>query len=93
MTTAFKKHPLSGAACASWSEASWPSAYACAAWLRPPISQALAGGTLQRLVSTLSVVNAKRGAGVVAEIELGEVAMKVDLRHVMIDAVDAALQN
>jgi hypothetical protein len=42
---------------------------------------------------TLGVLDAKRGAVVVAEIELGKVAVQVLHAAVLIDALDAALED
>ena len=58
--------------------------------INPPIGQATAYSALQDGRSALAIVHI---AGVVAQIELGTVAAKVRLAHMVIGADHAALEN
>lgn len=59
----------------------------------PPIGQALSFDPLKGFCCALCVVYAKRGALVVTEIELGEVAAQMLLADMVIDAIDPALED
>ena len=65
---------------------------ACNAFGRvsPPIGQGLAGDALEGFGCTLCVLD---GAGVVAEVELADVALEVLRADVLVDASDAALED
>ena len=57
------------------------------------IGQALADDALQRAVGALRIVDAKRHAGVVAEVKFGKVAMQVLFLAVLVHPAHAALQD
>jgi hypothetical protein len=57
------------------------------------IGEPLSDNTLDDLVGTRRIVNAKRNPLVVAEIELGEIAVQVLLADMVIGADDAAPQD
>src|SRR5438552_5067065 len=57
------------------------------------IGEPLSLGTDQGACRAVEIIDAERGAVVVPEIELGEVAVKVRLANVEIAAVNPALQN
>lgn len=57
------------------------------------MGETFAGDAANRRIRPLAVIDAERGAAVVAEIELGCVAVKVRLGNVVIDACDPALEN
>ena len=59
----------------------------------PPIGEALAFGASDRAACAFGVVNPESDAVRIAEIELGEVAMQMLLADVLINTVDAALQD
>jgi hypothetical protein len=59
----------------------------------PPIGQSLAARTLDRASGALGIVNSELDAVRVAEIELSEVAVKVSLAAMLIDARHTALEN
>ncbi len=60
---------------------------------RLSISQTLARDALQCLLSAFRVVNAKRDAVRIAEIELGQIAVQVLFGTVLLDARHAALED
>lgn len=51
--------------------------FSCSLAVNPPIGKALAGDPAKCHRRALHIVNAKSGAGVVAEVELGHIALKV----------------
>ena len=55
----------------------------------PAVSEALADDTFQRLLGSLPIVEAVRGTVRVAEIELGEIAVQMLLRAMLVDAPHA----
>ena len=57
------------------------------------IGEALASDALDRTAGALGILDAKARAVVVAEVELGKVAMQVSLADAVIDASDAALND
>ena len=59
----------------------------------PPISKALAFYHGEQLVVTLGISDLERGATVVAEIELGKVAVQMRFAAMLIDADHAALED
>lgn len=59
----------------------------------PPIGQAFSADALQRRLGTLHIVNAERGAVVVAEVELADVADQVLLAALVIGADQSALED
>lgn len=61
--------------------------------VNPPIGQALAGDALQRQGSAVHVVVTQSGAGVVAEIELGHVALHVLFTNMVEGADQTALED
>lgn len=58
-----------------------------------PIGQSLAFCAHKSAIRTLFIVDAKLGAGVVAEIKFREVAIKVFLVNVLVDADETALEH
>jgi len=61
--------------------------------VRPPISQALAGQAAKRITAPLTIIATEAFAVAVAEIELGNVAVKVLLRAMLIDTLHAAFED
>jgi len=59
----------------------------------PPIGEALAGRPLDRQRRAHRVVIAELNAVGIAEVELGEIAVKMRRRDVVIGAVDPALED
>src|SRR6516162_1517491 len=57
------------------------------------VGEPLADYAAQRPVRALLIVNAETDSVAVAEIEFGEIAMKVLLADVLIDAINSALQD
>ena len=57
------------------------------------IREPLAFGTLEDAGGPVGVVHTELDPVVVPEVELGKVAVQVGFAHVLIDAVDAALQD
>jgi hypothetical protein len=55
--------------------------------MRPPIGEALASDALQGFYSPVLIVNAKRNAVRIAEVELGKVAVQVLFLAVLIDTL------
>src|SRR5205085_9488202 len=68
------------------------SGFACGA-TRISVAQPLAAHSTESLNRPLTVADAERHAVVVTEVELREVARKVRLADVVVDAVDAALED
>ena len=62
-------------------------------WSRPPIGKTLAGDALEGFVGAVLIVNAKRNAIRIAEIELCEVAMQVLFLAVLVHTAHAAFEN
>ena len=62
-------------------------------FVNPPIGQALASDFLEQHVGARHIAIAHRGAVVVAEIKLGDVALKVLLAYVVVRADKAALED
>jgi hypothetical protein len=61
--------------------------------VRPSVGKTLANGTFRQARHALRIVNAKRRAVVVTEIELGEITCQVRLADMVINANNAALEN
>lgn len=61
--------------------------------VRPSIGQTLSSRPLNRFVCPVLIVNAKRNAVAVAEVEFRQVAVQMLLRAVLINALHAALEN
>ena len=57
------------------------------------VGYSLSNYTTKRPVSTLLIINAKRRPLIVAEIELGKVALQMLLADVVVDAHNPALQD
>ena len=57
------------------------------------IGQPLADDAFEDLVGTLDVVDSERDSLIVAEVEFGEVTVQMFLAHVLINTVDAALED
>jgi hypothetical protein len=57
------------------------------------VSQSLADDAADRALGALYIINAKRDSVAVPKIEFGEVTVKVFLADLLVDAVNAALQD
>jgi hypothetical protein len=57
------------------------------------IRDTLAPRTLQRVISTLRVIHAKRNPVVVPEIELAQIPLQMNFGDVLVNAVDASLED
>src|SRR5579871_2636080 len=59
----------------------------------PPIGEAFSADALQGVVRALSVVHAKSGTVIVAEIELDQIAVQMGFANAVEVAIDTTLQD
>lgn len=59
----------------------------------PPIGQALSDRAIEGFIVAGAVVKAQQNAGVMAEAELGDAAVQVLFRAMLIDALHALLED
>ena len=57
------------------------------------IGEPLSDDAFEDLVGTLDIVDSERDSLIVAKVEFGEVTVQMFLAHVLINPVDAALEN